>query len=101
MKITGNIDQREREIHMNLYIISVTYKSVKLKMIVPEDTDMSELEKRGIKVNEDEEKEDYGAFVARKKRARGLKRIQDERHRKDRERKSSFSFDDFVMDYFE
>lgn len=86
---------------MNLYIISVTYKSVRMKMIVTEDTDMAELEKRGITVNEDDEQEDYGAYVARKKRARGLKRIQDERRRKDRERESSFCFDDFVMDYFE
>ena len=61
MKITGNIDQREREIHMNLYIITVTYKSVRMEMIVTEDTDMAELEKRGITVNEDDEKEDYGA----------------------------------------
>ena len=101
MKIAGNIDQREREIHMNIYIISVTYKSVKMKMIVTEDTDMSKLEKIGITVNEDDKKEDYGAYVARKKHERGIKRIQDKRHKKDKERKTSFSFEEFVMDYFE
>lgn len=100
MKTTGNIDQRESEINMNLYIITVTYKSVKMKMIVTEDTDMSELEKIGITVNEDDEKEDYGAFVARKKRAREVKRIMDERKKKDKEH-TGFNFEDFYMDYFE
>ena len=82
---------------MNLYIITVTYKSVRMEMIVTEDTDMAELEKRGITVNEDDEKEDYGA---QKKRAHEVKRITDERKKKDKER-TSFSFEDFIMDYFE
>lgn len=86
---------------MNLIVATVAYQSMTMKMLMTEDTEMSDLEKRGFTVPNEDEKESFGEYVARKKRAREIKRIQDERKKKDKERTGSFSFEDFIMDYFE
>ena len=86
---------------MNLIVATVTYQSMTMKMLITEDAEMSNLENRGFTVPGDNKKESFGEYVARKKRAREIKRIQDERKKKDKERTGSFSFEDFVMDYFD
>lgn len=86
---------------MNLIVATVTYQSMTMKMLITEDTEMSGLENRGFTVPNEDEKETFGEYVARKKRAREIKRIMDERKKKDKERTGSFSFEDFVIDYFD
>jgi hypothetical protein len=86
---------------MNLFIATVTYQSMTMKMLITEEAEMSDLENRGFSVPSEGEKESFGEYVARKKRAREIKRIQDERKKKDKERTDSFSFEDFIIDYFE
>lgn len=86
---------------MNLIVATVTYQSMTMKMVITKETEMSDLENRGFTVPKEGEKESFGEYVARKKRAREIKRIQDERKKKDKERTCSFSFEDFIMDYFE
>lgn len=86
---------------MNLIVATVTYQSMTMKMVITKETEMSDLENRGFTVPKEGEKESFGEYVARKKRAREIKRIQDERKKKDKERTGSFSFEDFIMDYFE
>lgn len=85
---------------MNLIVATVTYQSITVKMLVMEDAEMSDFENRGFTVPDEDEKESFGEYVARKKRAREIKRIMDERKKRDRER-TGFSFEDFYMDYFE
>ena len=86
---------------MNLIVATVAYQSITMKMLMMEDAEMSDLENRGFIVPGDNKKESFGEYVARKKRAREIKRIMDERKKKDKERTGSFSFEDFIMDYFE
>ena len=86
---------------MNLIVATVTYQSMTMKMLITEDTEMSDLENRGFTVPSEGEKESFGEYVAQKKRAREIKQIMDERKKKDKERTGSFSFEDFIMDYFE
>ena len=85
---------------MNLIVATVAYQSITMKMLMMEDAEMSDLENRGFTVHVEDEKESFGEYVARKKRAREVKRIMDKRHKKDQERKG-FNFEDFYMDYFE
>ena len=86
---------------MNLIVSTVTYQSMTMKMLITEEAKMSDLENRRFTVPKEDEKESFSEYVARKKRAREIKRIQDERKKKDKERTGSFSFEDFYMDYFE
>lgn len=85
---------------MNLIVVTVAYQSMTMKILMTEEAEMSDLENRGFTVPDEDEKESFGEYVARKKRAREIKRIQDERKKKDQERKG-FNFEDFYMDYFE
>lgn len=85
---------------MNLIVATVAYQSMAMKMVITKETKMSDLENRGFTVPKEGEKESFGEYVARKKRAREIKRIQDERKKKDQRRKG-FNFEDFYMDYFE
>jgi hypothetical protein len=86
---------------MNLIVATVAYQSMAIKMVITEETEMYDLGNRGFTVPNEDEKESFGEYVVRKKRAREIKRIQDERKKKDKERTGSFSFEDFVMDYFD
>ena len=85
---------------MNLIVATVAYQSITMKMVIKDDAEMSDLENRGFTVPDEDEKESFGEYVARKKRAREVKRIMDKRHKRDQERKG-FNFEDFYMDYFE
>lgn len=85
---------------MNLIVATVAYQSMAIKMVITEETEMSDLGNRGLTVPNEDEKESFGEYVARKKRAREVKRIMDKRHKRDQERKG-FNFEDFYMDYFE
>jgi hypothetical protein len=85
---------------MNLIVVTVAYQSMAMKMVITEETEMSDLGNRGFTVPNEDEKESFGEYVARKKRAREVKRIMDKRHKRDQERKG-FNFEDFYMDYFE
>lgn len=85
---------------MNLIVATVTYQSMTMKMVITKEAEMSDLENRELTVPKEGEKESFGEYVARKKRAREIKRIQDERKKKDQRRKG-FNFEDFYMDYFE
>lgn len=85
---------------MNLIVATVTYQSMTMKMLITEEAKMPDLENRGFTVPKEDEKESFGEYVARKKRAREVKRIMDKRHKRDQERKG-FNFEDFYMDYFE
>ncbi len=85
---------------MNLIVVTVAYQSMAMKMVITEETEMSDLGNRGFTVSNEDEKESFGEYVARKKRAREVKRIMDKRHKRDQEHKG-FNFEDFYMDYFE
>ena len=85
---------------MNLIVATVAYQSMAMKMVITEETEMSDLGNRGFTVPNEDEKESFGEYVARKKMAREVKRIMDKRHKRDQERKG-FNFEDFYMDYFE
>ena len=85
---------------MNLIVATVAYQSITMKMLMTEEAEMSDLENRGFTITDENEKESFGEYVARKKRAREVKRIMDKRHKRDQERKG-FNFEDFYMDYFE
>lgn len=85
---------------MNLIVAAVAYQSMAMKMVITKETEMSDLENRGFTVPKEDEKESFSEYVARKKRAREIKRIMDERKKKDQRRKG-FNFEDFYMDYFE
>lgn len=85
---------------MNLIVATVAYQSITMKMLMMEDAEMSDLENRGFTFHVEDEKESFGEYVARKKRVREIKRIIDERKKRDRER-TGFNFEDFYMDYFE
>ena len=85
---------------MNLIVATVTYQSITMKMLITEEAKMSDLENRGFTVPREDEKESFSEYVARKKRAREVKRIMDKRHKRDQERKG-FNFEYFYMDYFE
>ncbi len=86
---------------MEIYVVKAIYMKTVINLVITEDTDMENIKKNGVDIPDDDKKESFAEYKARKKRDRSIKRIQDERKRKDKERKSSFSFEDFVMDYFE
>ena len=70
-----------------------------MKIRIAIDTRINPICHSSVVLNEDEE-ENFGEYIAIKKRAREAKRINDEQHRKKEER-SKFNFEDFYMDYFE
>ena len=70
---------------MDLYIIPVIYKALKINLIITEDKDMTELENRGFLLLEEEEKESFGEYVARKKQDRRAKRFNDKQHQNQKE----------------
>ncbi len=71
--------------NMDLYIIPVIYKALKINLIITEDKDMTELENRGFLLLEEEEKESFGEYVARKKQDRRAKRFNDKQHQNQKE----------------
>lgn len=81
-----DFDQRRNAKNMDLYIIPVIYKNITINLIITEDTDMTELEKRGFVLSEDEEeKESFGEYVARKKQDRREKRQKDKQFKNRKE----------------
>ena len=86
---------------MEIYVVKAIYMKTVINLVITEDTDMENIKKNGVDIPDDDKKESFAEYMARKKRDRLIKRIQDERKRKDKERKSSFSFEDFIMDYFD
>lgn len=86
---------------MEIYVVKAIYMKTVINLIITEDTDMENIKKNGVDIPDENKKESFAEYMARKKRDRSIKRIQDERKRKDKERKSSFSFEDFIMDYFD
>lgn len=86
---------------MEIYVVKAIYMKTVINLVITEDTDMENIKKNGVDIPDDDKKESFAEYKARKKRDRSIKRIQDERKRKDKERKSSFSFEDFIMDYFD
>ena len=86
---------------MEIYVVKAIYMKTVINLVITEDTDMENIKKNGVDIPDENKKESFAEYMARKKRDRSIKRIQDERKRKDKERKSSFSFEDFIMDYFD
>lgn len=86
---------------MEIYVVKAIYMKTVINLVITEDTDMENIKKNGVDIPDEDKKESFAEYMARKKRDRSIKRIQDERKRKDKERKSSFSFEDFIMDYFD
>ncbi len=86
---------------MEIYVVKAIYMNTVINLVITEDTDMENIKKNGVDIPDEDKKESFAEYKARKKRDRSIKRIQDERKRKDKERKSAFSFEDFVMDYYE
>jgi len=78
---------------MDLYIIPVIYKALTINLIITEDTDMTEIEKRGYVLSEEEEKESFGEYVARKKQDRRAKRFKDKQHQNKKEYIRNMSYD--------
>lgn len=86
---------------MEIYVVKAIYMKTVINLVITEDTDMENIKKNGVDIPDEDKNESFAEYMARKKRDRSIKRIQDERKRKDKERKSSFSFEDFIMDYFD
>ena len=86
-----NFDQRRNAMNMDLYIISVIYKTITINLIITEDTDMTDLEKRGFEFPEEEEKESFGEYVARKKQCRRDKRQKDKQFKNRKEYNNYYS----------
>ena len=78
---------------MDLYIVPVIYKALTINLIITEDTDMTEIKKRGYVLSEEEEKESFGEYVARKKQDRRAKRFKDKQHQNKKEYIRNMSYD--------